>query len=167
MLDINYNGRFILLNSGATTFAPDNNGPFGDEIFLRDVVAGTTTLVTVNRFGTGSGNNASQPAVVSDNGRYVAFASFSSNLVPNDLNDRKDVFVRDMLAGFTRLASINTRGGSGNDTSDDPSISADGSFVAFASARNLVTNDHNFGGCLRVSRASTGILRFAVGLQRE
>lgn len=165
VLDINSDGRFILLNSEATTFAPDNNDPFGDEIFLRDVVAGTTTLVTVNRFGTGSGNNSSPAAVVSDDGRYVAFASFSSNLVPNDLNDRKDVFVRDVLAGFTRLASISTRGGSGNDISDNPSISADGRFVAFvSSAENLVTNDHNFGEDAFVFRVPRpGILRFAVG----
>ncbi|HME72280.1 MAG TPA: hypothetical protein VKM54_20800, partial [Myxococcota bacterium] len=81
---------------------------------------------------------------ISANGRYVAFISFASNLVPGDTNGVPDVFVRDRQIGTTRRITVDGSGNQGNNASDSPSISADGSIVAFESlASNLVPGDTN------------------------
>ena len=79
---------------------------------------------------------------LSADGRLVAFSSWASNLVPNDLNDASDIFVRDLVTGTMTLVSVDSAGGQANGSSFSPSISADGNIVAFRSfATNLVPND--------------------------
>ena len=75
---------------------------------------------------------ASRPSISAD-GRYVAFASNASNLVAGDTNGFTDVFVRDLKLHKTYLVSVGPAGVQGNDNSVDPSISADGRYVAFDS----------------------------------
>ena len=94
---ISADGRFVAFNSAASDLvANDTNGT--DDVFVRDLQLGTTTLVSINRFGTGSGNGPSGGPgggpVISADGRFVAFRSFASDLVPNDTNGTTDVFVR-------------------------------------------------------------------------
>ncbi len=72
-------------------------------------------------------------ATVSDNGRYVAFSSGSSSVVPGDDNGKHDVFLYDATTGVTKLISRNAAGAPANDGSDLPVLSANGKFVAFAS----------------------------------
>ena len=87
--------------------------------------------------------NSLEPTT-SATGRFVAFYSDATNLVGNDTNLDRDVFVRDRKKKRTRRISVRTGGGQANGDSFDPSISADGRFVAFASnATNLVGNDDN------------------------
>ena len=100
---------------------------------------GTTTLVSVNRFGTGSGNSGSQLSAISADGRFVVFWSVASDLVANDTNGTYDVFVRDLQMGTTTLVSVN-RFGTGVWQCPlflpwYPAISADGRFVAFFTMR--------------------------------
>ena len=65
--------------------ANDTNGT--SDVFVRDLQMGTTTLVSVNRFGTGSGNGDSSDApAISADGRFVAFSSTASDLTANDTN---------------------------------------------------------------------------------
>ena len=145
-------GRYIFFSSEAGNLVTnDTNGNIQD-LFVRDMQTGITTLVSINSAGSGSGNGESfQPSLTPD-GRYVAFSSDASDLVPNDTNgNARDIFVRDMQTGTTTLVSINAAGtGSGNQSSTFPRISTDGRYVAFVSlATNLVvTNDTNepFGG---------------------
>jgi Tol biopolymer transport system component len=111
----------------------------------------TTTLVSVNRAGTGSGNGFSTSPVLSATGRFVAFVSTASDLVANDTNGAPDVFVRDLKTGTTTLVSVNRAGtDSGNGASFGsyaPLLSADGRVVAFQSAASdLVANDTNGAG---------------------
>ncbi len=74
----------------------------------------------------------------------MAFDSLATNLVRNDTNGDRDVFVRDLRTGTTKRVSVNSAGNQGDGTSRSPSISANGRFVAFASrARNLVRDDTN------------------------
>jgi hypothetical protein len=81
---------------------------------------------------------------LSADGRFVAFDSFATNLVPGDTNNRRDVFVRDRQGGTTRRVSLGSGGAQGNGDSVLPSISAGGRFVAFISgATNLVPGDTN------------------------
>jgi TolB protein len=102
-----------------------------------------TVLVSVSRTG-GEGNHASAEPALSGDGRYVAFTSHSTNLLPGDTNNRMDVFVRDLVTGTTRRASLGSDGVQSNLRSHQPAISAHGRYVAFVSeADNLVAGDTN------------------------
>lgn len=88
-------------------------------------------------------DDSGQPAISAD-GRFVAFASYATNLVPGDTNASQDVFVRDRTTSTTTRVSVSSGGEQGNRVSALPSISADGRFVAFVSlAANLVPGDTN------------------------
>jgi len=155
---ISANGRFVAFHSDASDLtANDTNGNTQD-VFVRDLQMGTTTLVSINRLGTGSGNSGSSgsngsdrfstslvhPPAISADARFVAFVSTASDLIANDTNGNiQDVFVRDLQMGTTTLVSVNQFGtGSGNDSSADPVISPDGRFVAFVSrASDLTAHD--------------------------
>src|SRR5689334_24115886 len=80
----------------------------------------------------------------SDDGRYAAFTSNSSNLVPGDTNGTYDVFVRDLRTGRTTLASGGLNGRPADGYAADTVISGNGRYVAFSScASNLVAGDTN------------------------
>lgn len=114
-------------------------------VYARELQSGVTHLVSVNQAGTNGGNGNSFLAEVSREGRYVLFESDASNLVANDSNGARDVFVRDLVRGVTMHASVNAAGeGSGNGESASASISRDGRYVVFESdATNLVAGDTN------------------------
>jgi Tol biopolymer transport system component len=106
---------------------------------------GTTVLVSraSGQSGAGGDGNSVTPSI-SANGRFVAFASRAKNLTPADHDTQRDIFVRDMKTGATTLVSraSGANGANGNGLSLDPSISADGRYVAFASlATNLSPDD--------------------------
>jgi Tol biopolymer transport system component len=89
-------------------------------------------------------NDFSAGTAISDDGRYVAFLSAASNLVPHDTNGTWDIFVRDRWAATTRRASVASDGTQANDVSTSAVLSADGRYVAFESwATNLVPGDTN------------------------
>ncbi|HCA95258.1 MAG TPA: hypothetical protein DEP38_11580, partial [Cyanobacteria bacterium UBA9226] len=114
-----------------------------DPIFVRDLQTNTTRLVSMATDGT-VGNNLSFNPSISADGRYVVFSSDASNLVSGDTNNAPDIFVRDLQTNTTRRISLATDGTQGNDYSYNPSISADGRYVAFISwASNLVSGDTN------------------------
>lgn len=105
--------------------------------------AATTTRVSVSS-AERPANGPSAQAATSKSGRFVAFASTASNLVPNDTNRASDVFVRDLVNGTTRRVSVSSAGRQGNAKSVQPTISANGRVVAFVSvATNLVRRDTN------------------------
>lgn len=90
------------------------------------------------------GNDWSGKSSISSDCRFVAFSSRASNLVPNDTNNAEDVFVYDRTTRAIERVSVASGGAQGNFESSNPSISADGRFVAFDSeATNLVPNDNN------------------------
>jgi hypothetical protein len=107
----------------------------------------TTTRVSVATGGaqaTGGGSLASLFADLSDDGRYVAFTSTSTNLVAGDTNSVQDIFVHDRQTGSTTRVSVGPGGAQANGPSAGQSISGDGRFVAFQSAAtNLVAGDTN------------------------
>jgi Tol biopolymer transport system component len=139
---ISSDGRYVAFESQAGNLVlGDTNG--ARDIFLRDLVSGTTERVSVGSNGAQGDADSLHPSISPD-GRYVAFESDATNLVPADTNGQGDVFVRDRLSGITELASVSTPGAQGNGRSQIPSISADGRYVAFASeATNLVSGDTN------------------------
>ena len=102
-----------------------------------------TRRVSVGPGGAQANSDSFDPAI-SAHGRYVAFASYASNLVAGDTNDTGDVFVRDRVAHVTRRVSVGPGGAQANSDSLRPAISAHGRYVAFDSyASNLVAGDTN------------------------
>ena len=101
---ISTNGQFALFESAASDLvANDTNN--AQDIFVRDLVNGTTTLVSVNTSGS-SGNGESRDPVMTPDGRYVAFASAANDLVAGDNNGIPDIFVRDLQSNTTTLVSV-------------------------------------------------------------
>src|SRR5204863_383210 len=119
--------------------------------------AASTERVSVDGAGN-QGNGDSQDTAISADGRFVAFYSVASNLVPGDTNGKADVFVRDRQTGATEQASVDSAGTTeANGDSFYPQISADGNFVAFRSdASDLVTGDTNGVSDIFVHGVQTG-----------
>jgi len=140
---ISADGRFVVFTSYATNLVPgDTNG--GLDYFIRDRLNATTEIVNVSSGGAQGNNFNGSDAAVSADGRFVAFESASTNLVPGDTNGFVDVFVRDRQSGTTERVSTDSGGAEGNNNSRNAAISADGRYVAFASdAANLVAGDSN------------------------
>lgn len=116
-----------------------------------------TQRVSVGLFGLDGNNGSGRPAISSE-GRYVAFQSSASNLVPNDANGVQDIFVHDRQTNITTCVSMNSNGAMGNGTSHDPAISSNGRYVAFTSgASNLVSGDTNGVDDIFVHDLQTGL----------
>lgn len=157
-LEISADGRYVAFSSGASNLVSGDNNNYClakdgtpaancEDVFVHDTQTGQTTRISVASDGT-EGNQASYAPSISADGRFIAFYSGASNLVPNDSNNHSDIFVHDIQTGQTTLVSINADGTPGNSDSggflDDLSISADGRYVAFRSyASNLVNGDTN------------------------
>lgn len=138
------NGRYVAFHSSASNLVAGDTNLVVD-VFVRDRGTFTTTRISTNTIGE-EGDYASQTPSISADGRYVAFASAATNLVPADTNNLWDVFRKDRTTGVTKRASLNNTLTQGNSVSQNGSISADGRFIAFiSSATNLVANDTNGG----------------------
>jgi len=134
--------RYVVFGSNADNLVSgDTNGR--TDIFLRDRQAGTTERLSVDSNEL-QANQASFYPSISPDGRYAAFTSGATNLVPGDVNFFPDVFLRDRVQGTTELVSLNSGEGQGDFGCGPGAISADGRYVAFQSkARNLVPGDTN------------------------
>jgi len=137
-------GRFIaFVSNDMNLVAGDTNSV--PDVFVRDRLARTTERVSIDSAGVqGNAPSGFLGFSISDDGRFVAFGSEADNLVPGDSNGALDVFVRDRTTGTTERVSVSSLGAQGNAGSANPAISADGRYVAFASAAsNLIAGDTN------------------------
>ena len=127
---------FVSLSSNLVT------GVSGQQIYVRDRQIGHTTVISKSSAGTIGNGTSSAPAISAD-GRYVAFASASTNLVAS-VNGTQ-IYLHDRELGLTTLISKDNSGTPvfGDGASSSPTISSDGQFVAFAS---LSTNLGAAGG---------------------
>lgn len=161
---ISANGRIVSFSSDASNLvAGDTNA--ADDVFVR--AGGLTTRVSVGSGGVqangSSGTQDLQSTAISADGRFVAFTSEASNLAPGDTNADLDVFLRDRAERETRRVSVGSNGQQANGSSVQPSISAHGRYVAFASiASNLVPGDTNETVDIFVRVAGTGTKRASV-----
>jgi Tol biopolymer transport system component len=150
---ISADGRYVAFHSEAENLVDDDSNGKVD-IFVHDLLTGTTTRVSVAS-GAGQGNGHSFSPSISTDGRYIAFNSEADNLVANDSNSSADVFVHDRdadgngtydeVGGISTVrVSVASGGGEGNGGSYLASISSDGKYVAFESdSDNLVGGDGN------------------------
>ena len=153
---ISADGRYVASESSASNLVPnDTNGTY--DIFVYDRATGQITCVSVASDGTQANGGGSYSVAISADGRYVAFESLASNLVSTDTNNYRDVFVHDRQTGQTERVSVASDGTEANDKSFDPSISANGRYVAFKSrASNLVHGDTNGSDDVFVHDRQTG-----------
>src|SRR5262249_48820830 len=139
---ISADGRYVAFGSVASNLVPgDTNG--SQDIFVRDRSTGTTSRVSLASDGTQADGHGLSTAISAD-GRWVAFGSVPSNLVPGDTNGSQDIFLRDRWAASTNRVSLASDGPKANGDSFVPAINADGRYVAFFSVgSNLVPGDTN------------------------
>ena len=143
---ISADGRFVAFESAADNLSADDDNGF-QNIFVRDLAANTTTLVSRASGAGGAGANGTSTAPdISVDGRYVVFQSAADNLSAADNNAFTNIFVRDLVANTTTLVSrrAGPNGAGANDNSRSPTISGEGGRIAFDSdANNLSTEDDN------------------------
>ena len=167
---ISSDGRYVVFTSDATNLASGDTNDLPD-IFWKDLQTGQLRRVSETSGGA-VGNDESNEAVVSADGRYVVFSSNASNLVAGDTNGMPDVFRKDMQTGDIVRVSVAANGSEATSGffhgSRAPTMSADGRYVAFSSeATNLVASDTNSridvfvkdlqtGAIVRASTSGTG-----------
>jgi hypothetical protein len=147
---VSADGRYVVFTSSAINlvtnpYAGPVSGlaPRSTQVFVRDRVAGTTTLVSMNLNGL-PGNGESFPDGISANGQYVLFESAASDLVSGDSNGQVDVFLRDLSGQNTILITVNTNGVPGNGISHNAVMTPDARYIAFSSAASdLTVSDTN------------------------
>ena len=141
-------GRFVAFISQARDLTAIDTP--GQQVFIRDLQTNTTKLVTPNFSGTGASSGGADPTgdrnlAISDDGRFVAFVSDSSDLVPNDTGSTRDIFVRDNQLETTFMVNVANNGlppTTGN--SGRFAMTPDGRYITFVSGSDtLVNNDSN------------------------
>jgi len=152
-------GRFLVFRTRSTTLFPPLTPP-GEQLVIRDRDADgngvfdepgpdrvTVEVVSVSNAHQ-TGNNVSGNAEVSADGRFVAFRSRASNLVPGDTNNAFDVFLRDRSGpGTTRRINVGWDGQQATPVLDSPAISMDesGNVIAFATDDTYLVNPPTHG----------------------
>ncbi|MET0201459.1 MAG: aminotransferase class I/II-fold pyridoxal phosphate-dependent enzyme, partial [Gaiellaceae bacterium] len=146
---ISADGRFVAFHSLDTNVVPGDTNRTAD-VFVRDLKRHRTTRVSVSSADKQSNGESLGGLTISADGRFVAFTSLASNLVPRDANDITDVFLRDLRTGTTTLASRGIGGVQGNDASavggagSGLELSNSARVLAFSSwAGNFVPGDTN------------------------
>ena len=181
---VSADGRYVVFSSLASNLTADNTS--GWHVYLRDREAATTTLISDTGVDTITGSTMDGHAVISADGRYIAFQSTNGQLVANDTNGSADIFVHDHTNGAIKRVSVASDGSQAATCScgwpdtcngceyhwlnSHPSISADGRYIAFTSfSYNFVdgdvpdtpdefVHDQQTGTTTIVSRASDGNL---------
>lgn len=123
-------GRYMAFTSGSALVPGDTNNR--NDVYLAPIGDGSTRLVSTNAVGV-VGDGESEDTSISANGRYVAFASDSTNFVAGLLGNADQIFVKDTVTGAVTLASCTVDGTPGNLDSENARISADGRHVVFFS----------------------------------
>jgi hypothetical protein len=156
-------GRYVAFESCCSTAVPGDTDWWWD-IFVTDLRSGATTRVSTDSLGSQGDNHSHRPSISAD-GRYVAFQSAATNLVPGDRNGMDDIFVKDLQSGATTRVSTDSTAVEGNHISESASISGDGRYVTFASsASNLVSGDTNELSDIFVKDRATGsTTRISIG----
>jgi len=141
-LALSADGRYVAFTSDATNLVSSDSNAASD-VFVRDRQAATTKRVSVDSSGV-QGNNTSNDASISADGKRVAFDSFATQLVAGDTNNAWDVFLRDLTAGTTTRMSLSVSGVQGNSDSLLSAVAGDGRCVALSSlSTNFVNLDSN------------------------
>jgi Tol biopolymer transport system component len=148
----------VAFSSEATNLVPgDTNGQ--EDVFLHDVRSGSTRRLSLGPGGAQGDSYSSFPAISGD-GRYVAFHSEASNLVPGDTNGTLDAFVTDTRTGVTQRVSVGPGGRQLDEGGGDTALSPEGRYVAFvSSSADVVAGDTNGNSDVFLRELATGDTR--------
>jgi len=139
---VSADGRYIAFCSSSNRFVENDTNDSMD-VFVYDLHSKEIELVSASPNGTLGNGDSNSPAISAD-GRFIAFSSSADNLVIDDTNGLRDVFVKDRISGYVWRVSAAANGEQANGVSNNPTISANGRYIAFESAAsNLVANDTN------------------------
>jgi Tol biopolymer transport system component len=154
MLGISGDGRRVAFAADDSLVSADTN--LHRDVYLRDLVAGTTTLVSVATDG-GAGDDRSFRPSVSEDGTRVAFTSRSTNLLDGETISDDHVYVRDLVAGTTVLADRGQDGLPGTGRADNAEISGAGNHVVFSASEALTADPIPPGSALYVRDLAGGV----------
>jgi Tol biopolymer transport system component len=141
---VSADGTRVAFRSEAPDFGPPDPRFRSSDIYVRDLVTGTTMMASVNTAGTAGGNQSSTNPVISPDGTRVLFTSRASDLVGHGVRSGENLFVRDLGAGTTEVPDITLAGRGSSVLATQPAFSPDSSRVAFVStAGDLVAGDVN------------------------
>ncbi|UCF26844.1 MAG: PD40 domain-containing protein, partial [Chloroflexota bacterium] len=142
---ISADGRYVAFTSQANNLVPGDTNSAAD-VFVHDRQMAITKRISVASDGT-EGDYSSELASISGDGRLIVFSSLASNLVIEDPEGARDVFIHDQSTGLTDILSLTWDGNLGNGDSTVPVISSDGKYVAFYSTSDgLIQDDLNSTG---------------------
>lgn len=137
-------GRYIGFEYSASNLVSNKTNNITD-VFVYDRYTSQNVRISVASDGSegngSSGHGRDCELSISANGRYAAFVSDSSNLVPDDTNGKLDVFVHDLSTSNTSRVSVDSDGNEGSGESFETSISANGRYIAFATRSRLDSDD--------------------------
>ena len=155
---ISADGRYIAFSTRATNLIAGRNiGDWEVNVYVHDRVTGTNEWLSEGYDGSWVDEWCVSPQISAD-GRYVAFESLAPNLVPDDTNGVRDIFVHDRQLGTRRRVSVATDGTQGDEDSMFPAISADGQFVTFVSySSNLGPSNPGYYSRIYVHQLATGV----------
>ena len=138
---MSYDGRYVVFAAFSPLVPEDTNETF--DVYRRDMQTGDLMLISKTMSGS-IANRASNQAVISGDGQFVAYISRATNIVPGDTNENNDVFVYNVQAGTTQRINVSSRGNQAVGETYYPDISYDGRYVVYGSlASNLVLADSN------------------------
>lgn len=136
------NGNLLAFDSLASNLSPiDTNNK--SDIFLKNLKTGELRLISSNQQGV-QGNGHSSHPLLSHDGRWLAFESDASNLVANDTNGKRDIFMKDLQTGMIERLNLASNGQQDNGNAHLEAMSANGRILAFSSdGNNLSAGDSN------------------------
>jgi len=136
--DVSTDGRYVAFDSSASDLVAIDTNAVSD-VFRRDLQTNTTDLVSIRSDGSASSANGGSSPFISGDGTFVLFQSSGNDLASNDSNSQQDVFVRNLYAGTTILASVksdnSTSGGNGT---TGYSMGKSGNTVAFSGGPDII-----------------------------
>ena len=151
-------GRFLAFESLATNLTSNDSSGWA-QLFIRDTQAGTTAMISAAADGTPADQGANQPSMSQD-GRFVVFASSSGNLTSQSQDGSYGIYLYDQTSGAIRRIDLAPDGTAANGSVAYPAISADGRFIAFSSwATNLIPGAAS--GSVYVADTTSGQLKLA------
>ncbi|MGB7327437.1 MAG: SdrD B-like domain-containing protein, partial [Rubripirellula sp.] len=159
--DVSSDGRFVVFRSWGTNLDAGDTDNFLD-VYVRDRVHGTTTLLTKGGNG-GPGNGNSRDAIITPDGRFVVLTSWGDQLVAGDTNGFSDTFLYDLQSDtVTRVSTTDLDAQLTDASSWGADITPDGQYVVFESVSSQLAggftsaNDTNGVGDIFVKNMTTG-----------
>jgi len=142
---ISADGNFVAFASNCTNLFSTPDQLTHRDVFVRELKSGAVTRVSVTASGVEANGDSDTPQISAD-GRYVAFTSLASDLVPRDLNATADVFVRDLLTKKTVRVDLDADGAEIGTGASTFALSANGAVIAFIAHEQLLPEDRTDGG---------------------